>query len=95
MNLNTLDLVRFDHVRNCFVLKGTRMHKWPDGTPKSMHNAFNWRDNATGILCKQKPVSVSPRSKDMNSNDYFTTYATATGKRQQHYTSPKDRAAAI
>ena len=71
------------------------MHKWPDGTPKSMHNAFNWRSNAIGILGPQKPKAASPRSKDMNSNDHFTTYSTATGNRPQHYTSLKDRAASI
>ena len=74
MNINTLDLVRFDPVRNCFVLKGTPMHKWPDGTPKSMNNAFNWRENASSILAS-KPVPTPARSKDMSSNGSIYAYA--------------------
>jgi hypothetical protein len=76
MNINVLDLVRFDPVRNCFVLKGIQMHKWPDGTHKSMHNAFNWRENATGILLN-KPAPVPARAKDLNSNGSIYSYTKA------------------
>jgi hypothetical protein len=47
--MQVLDLVRFDHTRNCFVLKDPMKSyppKWPDGTPKSTTNAFNWRTGA-------------------------------------------------
>jgi hypothetical protein len=44
------------------------IHKWPDGTRKSMHNAFNWRDNALGILSVRYVAPTPARSKDMNSN---------------------------
>jgi hypothetical protein len=51
-------------------------HKWPDGTPKSMHNSFNWRDNSLGILCA-KPTPTPARSKDMHSNGSIYSYAKA------------------
>lgn len=75
--INTLDLVRFDTVRNCFVLKGTPMHKWPDGTRKSMHNAFNWRQNSLGVLSVKFVAPISARSRDLNSNGSIYTYAKA------------------
>jgi hypothetical protein len=77
MNINTLDLVRFDPVRNCFVLKGATMHKWPDGTRKSMHNAFNWRQNSLGVLSVKSATPVPARSKDLNSNGSIYTYTKA------------------
>lgn len=38
------DLVRYDPIKNCFVLKGTKTEYWP-GTNivKSTRNVFNWR----------------------------------------------------
>lgn len=52
------------------------IHKWPDGTPKSMHNSFNWRENALGIL-STKPAPTPARSKDMNSNGNIYSYTKA------------------
>jgi hypothetical protein len=75
MNINTLDLVRFDPARNCFVLKGTPMHTWPDGTPKSMHNAFNWREGkATAVPFV---ANKNHRALDMHSNGNVYTYTKA------------------
>lgn len=58
------------------------MHKWPDGTRKSMNNAFNWRENAVGILSTKAPAPTPARSKDMasNGNIYSYTQAKATHK---------------
>lgn len=53
------------------------MHKWPDGTPKSMHNAFNWRENAKGVLLVKFTPPVAARSKDMHSNGSIYSYAKA------------------
>lgn len=49
---------------------------WPDGTRKSMGNAFNWRENSLGILTA-RPMPVSPRSQDMHSNDQNYAYTKA------------------
>lgn len=48
---------------------------WPDGTPKSMHNAFNWRarESTTTPTAGHKP----PRSLDMHSNGNVYTYTKA------------------
>jgi hypothetical protein len=53
------------------------MAKWPDGTPKSQNNAFDWRSRtATAMPPKAKPASA--RSKDLNASDsIFTTYTRA------------------
>jgi len=75
MNINTLDLVRYDPARNCFVLKGTPMHTWPDGTPKSMNNAFNWRVGvATAIPFV---ANKNHRALDLTSNGNVYTYTKA------------------
>lgn len=39
------------------------IHKWPDGTRKSMHNAFNWRQNAEGILLPPPPTQATIEQK--------------------------------
>jgi len=55
------------------LLKGISMiHKWPDGTPKSMHTAFNWRENALGILCA-KPTPTPARATDLTAADSIYT----------------------
>lgn len=71
--MRVLDLIRYDATRNCFVLRGTPMHKWPDGTPKSMNNAFNWRTGAATAV--SKPKAANARSKDLNSNGSIYTYS--------------------
>lgn len=48
------------------------IHKWPDGTPKSMNNAFNWRENALGILCV-KPAPTPTRATDLTASDSIYT----------------------
>ena len=74
--MQVLDLVRFDPTRNCYVLKGDMQNyppKWPDGTPKSTTNAFNWRAGATDTAFL-KPKASNGRSKDLNSHgDFHTT----------------------
>lgn len=77
--MQVLDLIRYDASRNCFVLKGTPMHKWPDGTPKSMNNAFNWR--GTPATTSFKRTSTSARSKDLNSNGSIHTHASTADKK--------------
>lgn len=53
------------------------MHKWPDGTPKSMNNAFNWRENALGVLDVKFVAPTPARSKDMHSNGSIYSYGKA------------------
>lgn len=72
------DLVRYDPIRNCFVLKDfmeTTTPTWPDGTPKSTNNAFNWRTKASSVATPAKPLNA--RAKDLNSNGNINTYSTA------------------
>jgi len=52
------------------------MHKWPDGTPKSMNNAFNWRAGITDTT-SLKPKVTNGRSKDLNSNGGVYAYSKA------------------
>jgi len=49
---------------------------WPDGTPKSMNNAFNWRAGVTDTAFL-KPKASNGRSKDLNSNGNINTYSKA------------------
>ena len=49
---------------------------WPDGTPKSMDNAFNWRAGATDTKFL-KPKATNGRSKDLNSNGDINAYSKA------------------
>jgi hypothetical protein len=53
------------------------IHKWPDGTPKSMNNAFNWRENAIGVLSVKFVTPTPARSKDMASNGNIYSYTKA------------------
>lgn len=53
------------------------MHKWPDGTPKSMNNAFNWRSSPS--VTAPKPKAANARSKDLQSNGSIYTYSHSTG----------------
>lgn len=48
------------------------IHTWPDGTPKSMHNSFNWRQNAKGILLS-KPTPTPARASDLTAADSIYT----------------------
>jgi hypothetical protein len=76
--VQVFDLIRYDSVLNCFVLKDP-MHKqptWPDGTPKSMNNVFNWRAGTTDTT-SLKPKPSNGRSKDLNSNGNVNTYSRA------------------
>ena len=72
------DLIRYDPIRNCFVLKDP-MKKypptWPDGTPKSMNNAFNWRTGAPSVASPAKPLNA--RAQDLNSNGSIYAYTPA------------------
>jgi hypothetical protein len=72
------DLVQYDSVLNCFVLKAP-MYKqptWPDGTIKSMNNVFNWRAGTTDSS-SLKPKAANGRSKDLNSTGNINTYSKA------------------
>lgn len=72
------DLVEYDPVRNCFVLKAPmKKHPptWPDGTPKSMNNAFNWRKDTPSIAPPSKPLNA--RAKDLNSNGNIHAFSAA------------------
>ena len=72
------DLVRYDPVRKCFVLKDfmPKQPTWPDGTPKSMNNVFNWRAGVTDSK-SLKPKASNGRSKDLNSNGNVYTFSRA------------------
>lgn len=60
------------------------IHKWPDGTRKSTHNAFNWRENSLGVLCVKFVPPTPARSKDMHSNGSIYSY----GKAKTRDTTP-------
>lgn len=49
---------------------------WPDGTPKSMDNVFNWRAGVTDTK-SLKPKATNGRSKDLNSNGNVYTFSRA------------------
>jgi hypothetical protein len=49
---------------------------WPDGTPKSMNNAFNWRD--TEATAHTRVGTPNARSLDMHSNGNICVYTKAT-----------------
>jgi hypothetical protein len=72
------DLVRYDPVRKCFVLKDfmPKQPTWPDGTPKSMDNVFNWRAGVTDTK-SLKPKATNGRSKDLNSNGNVYAFSRA------------------
>jgi hypothetical protein len=72
------DLVRYDPVRKCFVLKDfmPKQPTWPDGTPKSMDNVFNWRAGVTDTK-SLKPKASNGRSKDLNSNGNVYAFSRA------------------
>jgi hypothetical protein len=72
------DLVRYDPVRKCFVLKDfmPKQPTWPDGTPKSMDNVFNWRAGVTDTK-PLKPKATNGRSKDLNSNGNVYAFSRA------------------
>ena len=72
------DLVRYDPVRKCFVLKDfmPKQPTWPDGTPKSMDNVFNWRAGVTDTK-SLKPKATNGRSKDLNSNGNVYAFSKA------------------
>ena len=72
------DLVRYDPTRNCFVLKDLMKSyppTWPDGTLKSMHNAFNWRTGAPSVAAPAKTLPA--RAQDLNSNGSIYAYTPA------------------
>ena len=72
------DLVQYDSVLNCFVLKDfmSKQPTWPDGTPKSMDNAFNWRAGVTDSR-SLKPKASNGRSKDLHSNGNVYAFSRA------------------
>lgn len=54
----------------------TEAETWPDGTPKSMNNAFNWRaGKATAIPFV---ANKNQRARDLHSNGNIYTYTAAT-----------------
>lgn len=72
------DLVRYDPTLNCFVLKEPMKKPppaWPDGTPKSTNNAFNWRTGAPSVAAPAKPLNA--RAKDLDSNGSIYAYTPA------------------
>lgn len=53
------------------------MSKWPDGTPKSTNNAFDWRNRAPTVTAP-KSGPIPPRAKDLHATStIFTTYTKA------------------
>lgn len=53
------------------------MSKWPDGTPKSANNAFDWK-NMTPTIARPRIGPIPPRAKDLNAKDsIMQTYARA------------------
>lgn len=62
------------------------MHTWEDGTPKSMNNAFNWRDSTRATKNDQN-VHIPMRAQDLSSAGHITVYSKAT--RAEHRVPPK------
>ena len=78
--MQVADLVRYDPTLNCFVLKGpmkTYPSTWPDGTLKSMDNAFNWRAGIVPTSAAPKVAKPNARAKDLNSNGDINVYIKA------------------
>lgn len=44
------------------------MSTWPDGTPKSTNNAFNWQGHASTIA-QTRATTLPPRSKNLHAKD--------------------------
>jgi hypothetical protein len=61
---------------------------WPDGTPKSTSNAFNWRAGVTDTKFL-KPKATNGRSKDLNSNGDIHAYSKASIARVPYGRSKK------
>jgi hypothetical protein len=77
------DLIRYDPIKDCFVLKDFMTNPtWPDGTPKSVNNAFTWRKDTPSIAPPTRPLNA--RAKDLNSNGGIHTFSTA-GKEKIPY----------
>lgn len=86
------DLVRYDPILNCFVLKDFVKKyppTWPDGTPKSMNNAFNWRAGIADVPAAPKAAKPNARSKDLHSNGNINTYTKASATRTPYGRSGK------
>lgn len=78
------------------------MSTWPDGTPKSTNNAFDWRNHAP-VVEAPKSGPIPARAKDLNAtSSIFTIYSKAvasigsfpsvavpSGKRRKTPTTPK------
>jgi hypothetical protein len=56
-DVSVMELVRYDPIKGCFVLKSTQQIKyWPGtNTPKSTNNAFTWRDQPSHVLKQLHP----------------------------------------
>lgn len=65
-------LVHFDFHRDRFIMSGTQLQYWPDGTIKSTDNVFNWRRVVTLPI---KPVRAYRRNANTGvpRNKYLTS----------------------
>lgn len=53
------------------------MTTWPDGTPKSMNNAFDWK-SMTPTIKPHRTGPIPPRAKDLHAKDsILQTYSRA------------------
>jgi hypothetical protein len=73
------DLVRYDPIKGCFVLKPEQqIEYWPGtNTPKSTDNDFNWRNRPS---MRAKPPAPSVPQKRVR-NRTFTIYSKARASR--------------
>lgn len=56
------------------------MKRWPDGTPKSQGNAFDWKANANGITFDPRyNRKVLKTDAEANKTKTFTVYSKAKG----------------
>lgn len=56
------------------------MKRWPDGTPKSQGNAFDWKNNATGVTFDPRyNRKVLKTQADAEKANQFTVYSRAKG----------------
>jgi hypothetical protein len=73
------DLVRYDPIKGCFVLKPEQqIEYWPGtNTPKSTNNDFNWRSRLS--MRAKPPAPIVPQKRIRNRT--FTIYSKARASR--------------
>ena len=69
--MKVLDLVRYDHDRNCFVLKGSMKHTKCKCHPDS---PFHWRENVQPSIFMADPVFRAKGAEGKSTSQLATEY---------------------